>query len=305
MQTEINIVKTVQKLSSNFMDSLMKGISLFGTVYFLIAVILFMYYFVDKRYAINFGIAACFSVALNLFFKHWIKRPRPYLHDSGIMQKATENGYSFASGHSLVASVSSVAVINITRKDKKVRWWVCLICSIFCILVAFSRIYLGEHFLTDVIAGLFLGAVITPFALKAVNKLVKDSYYPWLGLALAFVGVGLFAYYLNKGVMFAGDQSIKEMLIAGGAFGAGVGLFFEFKFNKFELSKLTTRKHVWWVGIFAFLEIGILLLGLLILPKIGVVLYVYSTALSFFATFIQSFIMKHIYIGLGVYGKNN
>ena len=305
MQTEINIVKTIQKLSSNFMDVAMKVVSLFGTVYFLIAIILLMYYFVDKRYAVNFGIAACVSIFLNLFFKHWIKRPRPYLQDSGIMRKGLENGYSFASGHSLVATVSSVAIIDRTRKDKKVRWWVVLLCAVFCLFVGFSRIYLGEHFLTDVIAGLFLGGFITPFALKVVNKLVKDCYYEWLGFILAIVGAILAAYYWNAGVLFSGGQSIKEMLISGGALGAGLGLFFEFKFNKFELSRLTNRKHVWWVGLLAICEIGVLLLVLLFLPKYGVILYLYSAVLSFFATYVQSFIMKKIYTRLGVYGKDN
>ena len=303
MEIEINIVKTVQKLSCGFMDSFMKIISLFGTVYFLIAIILFMYYFIDKRYAINFGIAASVSICINLFLKNWIKRPRPYLHDNAIMQKADEMGYSFASGHSLVAANSAVAVIDRSKKDGKLKWWIILICVVFCVFVGFSRIYLGEHFLTDVVAGLFLGAFVTPFALKVVNKLVKDSYYQWLGLILAVAGFGL-AFVFHKELL-SDNQSIKTMLICGGALGAGLGLFLEFRFNKFELSNLTTHKHVWWVGLLAICEIGVLLLVLLFLPKFGVVLYCYSAILSFFATFVQSVIMKKIYIRLGVYGKNN
>lgn len=303
MQIEINIVKTAQKLSSAFNDVLMKIISLFGTVYFLIAVILFLFYFVDKRYAINFGIASCVSIFLNLFLKNWVKRPRPYLQDTSIMQKASETGYSFASGHSLVASVSSVGIIDIARKEKKLRWWIVALCVVFCLFVGFSRIYLGEHFLTDVVAGLFIGAFVTPFALKAVNKIIKDSYYQWLGLILAVVGIVL-AFVFNKELL-SNNQSIKTMLICGGSLGAGIGLFLEFRFNKLELSLLKTRKHVWWVGLLAIFEIGLMLIVLLFIPKLGLVLYIYSALLSFFATYVQSVIMKRIYIRLGVYGNNN
>lgn len=303
MNIEIGIVKTIQKLSSGFMDVLMKGISLFGTVYFLIGVILVMYYFFDKRYAINFGIAAAFSIFLNLFLKTWVKRPRPYLQDSGIIQKATENGYSFASGHSLVISASSVGIIDRSRRDGKLKWWSVLLCVLACILVGFSRIYLGEHFLTDVITGLFIGAFVTPFVLKAVNKIIKDSYYKWLGLALFVVGfVFVFVFH---GELFVNNQSIKTMVICGGSLGAGLGLFLEFKFVKFELSKLTSRKHVWWVGLLALLEVAILFVGLLFLPKYGIALYASSAFIGFFATYVQSIIMKKIYMRLGVYGKDN
>lgn len=303
MQTEIAIVKFIQRLSSTFNDYLMTGISLFGTVYFLIGIILFMYYFVDKRYAINFGIASCFAIFLNLFLKTWIKRPRPYLQDSGIMQKASENGYSFASGHSLVIATSSVGVIHKLNKEKKLKWWMVLICVLFCIAVAFSRIYLGEHFLTDVLTGLFLGGFITPFALKLVNKIVRESYYQYLGLALGVAGLVMAAVFYKD--LFSNNQSIKTMLVCGGALGAGLGLFFEFKFNKFELSQLTTKKHVWWVGGLALIEIGLLFVLLLFLPKYGVFLYITSAAIGFYATYVQSVIMKKIYTGLGVYGNNN
>lgn len=68
--------------------------------------------------------------------------------------------YSFPSGH----ATSAMALMGILCyfivlevKNKKIRFLSCLAAALYILLMGFSRIYLGVHFLTDVVAGFILG----------------------------------------------------------------------------------------------------------------------------------------------------
>lgn len=61
--------------------------------------------------------------------------------------------YSFPSGHS--ASSFSVVAVTLMRCP----WWIVLPVAILATLIAFSRMYLRVHYLTDVVAGIILGLV--------------------------------------------------------------------------------------------------------------------------------------------------
>ncbi|HDP70053.1 MAG TPA: phosphatase PAP2 family protein [Actinobacteria bacterium] len=88
-----------------------------------------------------------------------ISRPRPY-EVLLINPLSTNNTYSFPSGHTTLL-FSIVALLKVTSlaqhkefKFIKYPWFV------YALLVAFNRIYLGVHYLSDVLAGAFLGYTI-------------------------------------------------------------------------------------------------------------------------------------------------
>lgn len=90
---------------------------------------------------------------LNRLLKSAFQRARPRLDDPIF----TFTGYSFPSGHTLTATVvygCLAALIVANTKNRMVRVIAILSASLLIALVAFSRIYLGAHYLTDV-----LGAV--------------------------------------------------------------------------------------------------------------------------------------------------
>ena len=96
----------------------------------------------------NLGI----SVILNLGLKALFTRPRPV----EVRPLVVEAGYSFPSGHSMAAAAFYGFLIyllwrsNASRKSK--RWGTALLVSVIG-LVGFSRIYLGVHYLSDVLGG--------------------------------------------------------------------------------------------------------------------------------------------------------
>ena len=95
------------------------------------------------------------DVLLVLSLKNLYQRPRP-----SIRHLVTETGYSFPSAHSLVLMliVGSMIIIAHQRISRKsVRYLVEFLLGLAIFLIGLSRIYLGVHYPTDVIASFILG----------------------------------------------------------------------------------------------------------------------------------------------------
>lgn len=85
--------------------------------------------------------------------KQAVQRPRPYVTDSTIFTIAGDNNYAFPSGHvSLVAAAATSLIIS-TKK-----WYVTVPAVAWVACVGYSRIYMGEHYPTDVIGATIVGA---------------------------------------------------------------------------------------------------------------------------------------------------
>lgn len=104
--------------------------------------------------------------------KHLVKAPRPHLffskklHDIYLIKGVVMlNTNSFPSGHSVSAFTAAV-VFTYAAKNK--RWGVFWL--LIAVLIAYSRMYLSEHFLQDVTAGSALGVLITVFWLSWIDR---------------------------------------------------------------------------------------------------------------------------------------
>ena len=93
---------------------------------------------------------AC-AIVIDLVLKEIIQRPRP----DGF-RLVNEMGYSFPSGHSMVAmAFYGLLIYMIWRYEKNnaLKWGFCISFSLVVILIGVSRIYLGVHYASDVLAG--------------------------------------------------------------------------------------------------------------------------------------------------------
>lgn len=90
---------------------------------------------------------------LALSMKQLVKRPRPFVTYSDITPYGSESSFSFPSGHTSIAFATATAL-----SLKFPRWYVIAPSYFWACSVGYSRLNLGMHYPTDVLAGAVLGA---------------------------------------------------------------------------------------------------------------------------------------------------
>ncbi|MBO4412941.1 MAG: phosphatase PAP2 family protein, partial [Clostridia bacterium] len=144
---------------------------------FLFCLILIFIFF-NKIFALYFGATYGIAVAFNFLLKHLINRPRPYVVDPAIINKFPAAGQAFPSGHTLSAGIIAAFLIFVilkTVKNKKLKVFLICLCNVFVLFVIFARIYLGQHYLSDTMAGLAFAGIYSAVGLYIYNKGSKNG----------------------------------------------------------------------------------------------------------------------------------
>lgn len=109
-----------------------------------------------KFTAIQIVGALIITTIIVVLLKHGIGRPRPYITDPSLWHAASKSNPSFPSGHAAVTFVVATMLSLNYRKN-----YIVIISFAWATLVAFSRLDLGMHYPSDVIAGAFIGFMIS------------------------------------------------------------------------------------------------------------------------------------------------
>jgi membrane-associated phospholipid phosphatase len=133
----------------------------------------------DRRATALFTFGMLLSGGLTLGLKHLLSRPRP---PAGVVLGPLDTGYSFPSGHTLysTAFLGLLAVLLWRRTTTAVaRLGIVAGAVTASAAVALSRVYLGYHWLTDVLAGLALGAMVVAvtIALDALTRSIGGEHH--------------------------------------------------------------------------------------------------------------------------------
>ena len=284
---EIQIVKFFQSLSNKFTDVFFWLITKLGeeTVFLCVLAIIYLCY--SNKFAIKFTAYYLSSVAINNVFKLICKRPRPYVASSEVVDRLHAGGYSFPSGHTqgyFVNATTCSLEINKKSSNNKLKISVVVVLSIVGILVMISRMFWGQHYLTDVIMGMSLGIMI-PFFLDYLINILPDKFKKLFTVDRIYNVLGCIAViviianiFVN---IFAGKSIDMIYKFAAVFLSMSVGYFV----NKRKIKYITNQG--WKIGLFK---------SLITIACIAIIYIVFDLIFT-----IESYLCLIVYLFLGLF----
>lgn len=149
---DVPLLRFIHQYANSNLDGLMIFVTRLGGLVFMvpfaIAVLVFL---VRSKYWIGakfFALAVGGAGLINILAKALFHRDRPTLW----LSPAPEFDYGFPSGHSMLTMAFVAALVLLTWRTRR-RWPVLVCGALFVLAVGLSRVYLGVHFPSDVLAG--------------------------------------------------------------------------------------------------------------------------------------------------------
>ena len=142
-----------------------------GVIGIPIVCIILMFIFRDRKINTLMVINLIMVIIINNILKILFMRARP-----DINPLIVETSYSFPSGHSMIAMAFYgylIYIINIYKLNVKVKYFFTILLSVLILVIGISRIYLGVHYVSDVIGGFCFGIVYLITYISIVNKITR------------------------------------------------------------------------------------------------------------------------------------
>lgn len=161
-----HVYDIIISMQNNICDNVMLFITSFASAMVLITIAILSFIVLKKkRYAKLITLNLIVVFVLNRILKLIFARERP----QDVLQMVTEDGYSFPSAHTMIGTAFYGFIIYLISKKVKTKWKKNLsiaLLTILIILIGISRIYLGAHYATDVIAGILFAIIYLIFFIK-------------------------------------------------------------------------------------------------------------------------------------------
>ncbi len=144
-----------------------------GQIVIVILTILAIILLKNKKIATSVVVNIVLVAIMNQVAKHLIQRPRPIG-----FRLIEEGGYSFPSGHSMASMAFYGFLIYLLYTRVKSPWikWVGIVClSILIVVIGLSRIYLGVHYASDVLAGFVCSLAFLIVHTSIMNRYMKKE----------------------------------------------------------------------------------------------------------------------------------
>ena len=151
-----------------FLDNYFILITKCGDVSFICGLVLGVILILRNKYSLLYGCLAIDCALTNKIVKHIIRRERP-----DVLKLIKQGGFSFPSGHSMISMCMYGCLIYVVLKkikNKYLKWFLVFILSLLIVSVGLSRIYVGVHYLSDVVSGFILGVIILILYIELINK---------------------------------------------------------------------------------------------------------------------------------------
>lgn len=223
------------------LNAVMGLITHIGDELFFIALAVILYWCVSKKWGCYVLLVSFTGTMINQFLKILCCVPRPWVRDPAftIVESAREaaTGYSFPSGHTANAAALLGALARISKKT-----WLRVVCIVLIVLVAFSRMYLGVHYPSDVAVSLFISALLIFAIYPLFDKVGENSARVRVCvIALTVLGVIFALWLLLRSWPADIDPHNLEsarknaFLLTGCGLGMTAGLFVDKKYLHFDV----------------------------------------------------------------------
>ncbi len=164
----------------------MRWLSFLGQEEFVMLLLPAIYWCWDSTLGFRLGAVLMLSNGLNAILKMAFHTPRPYWINPEVKAYAAETSFGLPSGHSQnAAAMWGRLAVAIRRK------WVTVVLVLVVLLIGISRLYLGVHFLSDVLTGWLAGGLLLWLVVRLEKPIAA-----WLGpksVALQILWAGLLA----------------------------------------------------------------------------------------------------------------
>ncbi|MDR3114544.1 MAG: phosphatase PAP2 family protein [Treponema sp.] len=209
-QWGLKVIQAIQTMETPVCTAALQMLTQGGTPYFYIPVILFVLWCVDEKQGLRLGILMLLSAWVNGTCKSLLKQPRPYTLDPSV-GRGFELSYGIPSGH---AQMALTFWIPLALRIRKIPVWIGAI--LITLLIGFTRLYLGLHFPTDVLAGWLLGGIILGiyYGTQGVLEKALDAG----GTRFRMISIALIALGMNAA---GSDPSLSGLFLG---FGTGYAL---------------------------------------------------------------------------------
>ena len=159
MEWEADFLHALQTTRNSFLDVLWSVLTLFGEEVVVIAVIMLVYWCIDKRKGFKMMNVYFLSCAVVAGVKALAGRTRPFDRYPGKVESVGDGNTDpcFPSGHTNSATTLAALCVREFPKSRKFTIPIGIVIVLF---VMFSRMYLGQHYPTDVLAGAAAGVLI-------------------------------------------------------------------------------------------------------------------------------------------------
>ncbi len=245
----MEFLKLLESIRSPFLNEVFSLITHFGEEILFIAVAIVFFWCIDKKKGLYLLFIGFIGTIVNQFLKILCRVPRPWVQDESFTivesARAEATGYSFPSGHTQMA----VGLYGgIARQEKTL--WIRIVCIALCVLVPFSRLYLGVHTPLDVGVSVVIALLLVFGFFPLMNKIFdneKSLRIFLLGCAVLSLAFYLFTM-LNQFPQDVDTDNLAHAIenaakMFGCVLGAWLGFEIERKYVKFD------TKAVWWVQI--------------------------------------------------------
>jgi membrane-associated phospholipid phosphatase len=281
----IEFVEWFQSFSNSFLDFFFNMISFIGEDYIYITIMGFVYWTYNKNFGEFLGLSLAFSMVFNNTLKEIVDAPRPfseYPNRVENLRPTTSSGNSFPSGHTQLFSTFLYGAAYYLKKK-----WVFIVASILVFLMMMSRIYLGVHYLEDVVVAAIIGLILAYTIHYFYNKIYENQKLLHKIYIIIIVISLPITLILGSEDLFKGFGMLSGMAVA---------VMYEKKYINFSLDTTTLKKVlrlVLGIIIMLSLQIGLKLLYSPFLEEGTYLFDVLSSIRYFLLTF----------IGIGLYPK--